>query len=301
MADEEATETLAQRHKREQKELQGKIQALKHGIPKGDKKRKKQVTIEIAQLQAELDQKQQEEIDDEKSTTVNGEDNTSLNEAVEDKLTIQENGEADLTEDRTQQSGKKTSKAQKRREKKEQEERERQKRLVEGEKESANHVHNLEAAQFDKILKENYLTIREVQPDGDCLYNSVIAQKFGSSTKDGLKELRQKTADYMRTNEADFLPFTSNTKTGDMLSTEEYGKYCDDIENTTTWGGQLEIRAISNVYQQRVEIYQANAPRLVIGEEHVASTPLRLSYHRHQYGLGEHYNALVPTDDTPST
>uniref|UniRef100_A0A7M5URB9 OTU domain-containing protein n=1 Tax=Clytia hemisphaerica TaxID=252671 RepID=A0A7M5URB9_9CNID len=82
----------------------------------------------------------------------------------------------------------------------------------------------------------------------------------------------------MRTNEDDFLPFTSNTKTGDILSTEEYGKYCDDIENTTTWGGQLEIRSISNVYQQRVEIYQANAPRLVIGEEHVASTPLRLSY-----------------------
>eukprot|EP00111_Clytia_hemisphaerica_P007178 TCONS_00020868-protein len=162
MVDEEATETLAQRHKREQKELQGKIQALKHGIPKGDKKRKKQVTIEIAQLQAELDQKQQEKIDDEKSTTVNGEDNTSFNEAVEDKLTIQENGEADLTEGRTQQSGKKTSKAQKRREKKEQEERERQKRLVEGEKESANHVRNLEAAQFDKILKENLLKIREV-------------------------------------------------------------------------------------------------------------------------------------------
>ena len=40
----------------------GKIQALKHSIPKGDKKRKKQVTIEIAQLQAELDQKQQNEI-----------------------------------------------------------------------------------------------------------------------------------------------------------------------------------------------------------------------------------------------
>ena len=34
---------------------------MKHGIPKGDKKRKKQVTIEIAQLQAELDQKHEQE------------------------------------------------------------------------------------------------------------------------------------------------------------------------------------------------------------------------------------------------
>lgn len=35
--------------------LLGKIQSLKHGIPKGDKKRKKEMTIKIAELQAHLD------------------------------------------------------------------------------------------------------------------------------------------------------------------------------------------------------------------------------------------------------
>ena len=58
-----------------------------------------------------------------------------------------------------------------RQEKKEQEERERQKRLAEGEKESANHVRNLEAAQFDKILKENNLKIREVSFISFCKGN----------------------------------------------------------------------------------------------------------------------------------
>ena len=47
-------------------------------------------------------------------------------------------------------------------EKKEQEERERQQRLAEGVKESANHVRNLEAANFEKLLKEHDLQILEV-------------------------------------------------------------------------------------------------------------------------------------------
>jgi len=47
-------------------------------------------------------------------------------------------------------------------EKKEQEERERQKRLIAGEKESENHARNIEATQFNKILKEHNLKIFEV-------------------------------------------------------------------------------------------------------------------------------------------
>lgn len=26
-----------------------------------------------------------------------------------------------------------------------------------------------------------------------------------------------------------------------LFSTEEFGKYCDDIINTAAWGGQLEV------------------------------------------------------------
>ena len=37
-------------------------------------------------------------------------------------------------------------------------------------------------------------------------------------SKESLKELRQKTANYMRTNKDDFLPFTSSPNTGDMLN-----------------------------------------------------------------------------------
>jgi OTU domain-containing protein 6 len=41
-------------------------------------------------------------------------------------------------------------------------------------------------------------------------------------------------------------------------------------------------------------IYQAGSPVLKLGEQYVGVRPeVRLSYHRHAYGLGEHYNSLL--------
>lgn len=284
MADE--GETIEQRHKREQKELQAKIQGLKHSVSKGDKKRKKQVTAEIAQLQAELDQRHEKELAEHKEEGTQVEENELCEEAQ--GLELNENTSAP----------KKMSKAQKRREKKEQEERERQQRLVEGEKESLSHIRNIEASRFASILQENKLKILEVRPDGNCMFNSVLLQKSGSANEVGLSDIRKQISQYMLKHQDDFLPFTSNPTTGDMLNEDEYSKYCNDIQTTNAWGGHLELRAISQLYQQRIEVYQATSSTLVIGEE-FKGDPIRLSYHRHQYGLGEHYNALVP-DKTSS-
>ncbi len=54
-------ETLEKQHRKERKELQAKIQALKKSVSKGDKKKKKEVTEESAKLEADLDRKHQEE------------------------------------------------------------------------------------------------------------------------------------------------------------------------------------------------------------------------------------------------
>jgi len=48
--------------------IPARIQSLKHSAPKGDKKRKKQVTIEAAQLQAELDRRHEQELDNVRET-----------------------------------------------------------------------------------------------------------------------------------------------------------------------------------------------------------------------------------------
>lgn len=54
-----------------------------------------------------------------------------------------------------------------------------------------------------------------------------------------------------------------------------------------------QIQVISKIFQCPVFVLQAGTPPLTIGDEF--KTPaLQLSYHRHAYGLGEHYNSLIP-------
>lgn len=49
--------------------LVAEIQKLKHSVPKGDKKKKKEVTAQIALLEADLDQKQEEELQQQKEVS----------------------------------------------------------------------------------------------------------------------------------------------------------------------------------------------------------------------------------------
>jgi len=283
---------IQQTHKAEQKSLNAKIQALKHSVPKGDKKKKKEVAAQIALLTAQLEEKQAKELN---SLANNSSSENSCNGIASLSIDGEDEKTASSPSQPTPQP--KISKAQKRREKKEAEERARNQRIEEDEIGTSTHSRNIEAALFDKILKERALQIYDINPDGNCMYNAVLVSLHGHPSAEKLKKLREDTSVYMFEHIDDFLPFTLNNTTGDMLSPEEYEQYCQDIKETNSWGGQLELRAISQITCNPIEVYQAHAPTLLIGEEFQAE-PIRLSYHHHQYGLGEHYNALVKENDT---
>ncbi|XP_013390997.1 OTU domain-containing protein 6B-like [Lingula anatina] len=70
-------ETLSAKHKKEAKELQAQIQKLKHSVPKGDKKKKKDVAAQIAILEAELEQKHEKERQELNDTSAKGVDETA--------------------------------------------------------------------------------------------------------------------------------------------------------------------------------------------------------------------------------
>lgn len=71
------------------------------------------------------------------------------------------------------------------------------------------------------------------------------------------------------------------------------------MENVASaeWGGQLEIKALSECLQRPIFVYEANAPVVKMGEEfynpHSPEQPIRLTYHKHYYALGEHYNSVT--------
>ena len=57
------------------------------------------------------------------------------------------------------------------------------------------------------------------------------------------------------------------------------------------WGGQFEIQALSQALERPIHILQTGSPLLIIGQE-FTTEPVFLSYHKHAYVLGEHYNSL---------
>ncbi|CAL8293734.1 unnamed protein product [Merluccius merluccius] len=276
-------ELLAKQHRREKKDLQAKIQGMKNAVPKNDKKRRKQLTEDISKLEAELTKKQEEEVLQLRPTG-------DTQEAV--------NGVACLAVDDDQEKADerqpRVTKAQKRRDKKAAQEKERESRIAEAEVDNLQGVRHQEGLKLTQKLSQRQLQIKEIASDGHCMYRAVedqLARRASVRLILSLKALRSRTAEHMRGHADDFLPFLTHPNTGDMYSTEDFEKYCNEVDHTAAWGGQLELRALTEVLKLPIEVIQADASDIKIGEEY-DSAPITLVYMRHAYGLGEHYNSV---------
>lgn len=246
---------------------------MKKSICKGDKKRKKEVTEEIVKLEGDLDRKQDEEMAclklsqmsvdktevEIKNSATNMDDETIINESNEEES----------------KKPARVSKAQKRRDKKEIAERERNQRIIEQEALNVHGKRNIEIQAIKNILTKRDLTIHEIPSDGNwyvncfhiilyimmckfilhiqiilnniyshcSLYNAIAHQLklIGDSLALDLSDLRKKTAIYLRENVDNFLPFINNPDSDELLSHEQYQKYCDNVAETNAWGGAVEV------------------------------------------------------------
>ncbi|XP_066122187.1 deubiquitinase OTUD6B [Saccopteryx bilineata] len=270
-------EQLVRRHRKEKKELQAKIQGMKNAVPKNDKKRRKQLTEDIAKLEAEMEQKHREELEQLKLTSKESKRDF---DAVNISNLVLENQPPRI------------SRAQKRRDKKAALEKEQKERIAEAEMENLYGARHVESEKLVEILAARQLEMKQIPSDGHCMYRAIEDQLKDQECSLTVSALRSQTAKYMQSHMEDFLPFLTNPNTGDRYSPEEFGKYCDDIINTAAWGGQLELRALSHILQTPIEIIQADSPPIVIGEEY-PKNPVILVYMRHAYGLGEHYNSVT--------
>ncbi|KAI9809405.1 MAG: hypothetical protein M1826_003918 [Phylliscum demangeonii] len=157
-------------------------------------------------------------------------------------------------------------------------------------------------------MKKRGFEEKEIRPDGHCLYSAVADQltllmpTWGSDQRGsgyakedehevtGFRLVRHAAAGYMDRNPADFAPFLD----------EPVDAYTRKIRETAEWGGHLELLAIARAYGVRVHVLQGDGrieevepiPRV----QETDQVTLWLVYHRHHYGLGEHYNSLRPID-----
>ncbi|MCO5568889.1 hypothetical protein L7F22_022591 [Adiantum nelumboides] len=176
-----------------------------------------------------------------------------------------------------------------------------------------------ERVQITELCRSLNVEMKEINPDGHCLYAAVADQlnRLGKVTKEvDYHDTRRATSLFMRTHVDDFLPFISdsdehmagieNTYAGQLPTPsgqsgiedkqkQHFFKYCDAVENTGVWGGQPEILALSRAFETPIWVVQAGSPVVKVGEDEGAKgqDALMISYHRKMYGLGEHYNSLV--------
>jgi OTU domain-containing protein 6 len=183
-------------------------------------------------------------------------------------------------------------KKKKRRDKMAEFEEERQKAFLE-QQEMVDHK-QIEHDKLALILQKHSFQIKPIAPDGHCLYNSILNQfnKNNLLLDIDYKTLRKSTAEHIRNNKLEFIPFLCN-EAGDMLNDEEFDDYLDKLANGAVWGGQIEIQAISYSYMVCIHVFQAGTEPIEFNPDG-ADVVLNISYHKHEYGLGEHYNSLIP-------
>eukprot|EP01137_Pigoraptor_chileana_P013522 Opistho-2@67126 len=297
-----AVDAAKQRHKKEMKDLAARLQKLKHSVPKGDNKRKKEVAAETQKLEDETKARHAAELaaaqKEDASGSKDGANVSESKERGEDDGKPQED-EADQGDGGAVGTGRKPTRAQKRREKKDERSLERQKEIADEKARMGPAARDLERAALVSKLNPLGLRTAEIPPDGHCLYNALSHQLATSGFPESLsfQTLRLRAADYLRSHRDDFMPFLS-TDSGDPMCDADYDEYCNSVEKTAAWGGEIEIRALSHLLHVSVEIFQAYSNTILVNEQY-AGPKVRLSYHRHEYGLGEHYNSVVAAGVDP--
>lgn len=153
------------------------------------------------------------------------------------------------------------------------------------------------AAEFARLGLEE----REIRPDGHCLF-SAVADQLGAlglplaapgegaepepESEPGYKVVRRRAAGYIEAHGDEYAGFLE----------EDLGSYVRKMRDTAEWGGQLELLALASVYGVEIGVVQDREAEVVrpsgAGGEGEERKRIWLAYYRHGYGLGEHYNSL---------
>ncbi|CAM6021580.1 unnamed protein product [Sphagnum balticum] len=305
----ETRSEMLSRHLKEIKELQGKEIALKKAAAakgsKAEQKAKKKIAEEeVSKLDAKLRAQHAKELallgfQGEDSKDVKGLE--TLVKAIAGVSTTAPSQQARL------------SKGQKWRDRRVQQDAEREQRIKQ-EQESVVSDRVREDQQLERKLCPLGFSLKEMKPDGHCLYRAVADQLSlypDFCPQHSYQQLRSLAAAYMHTHADVFLPFVAAESTGDSPTGKDlqskFEVYCREIESTATWGGQLELEALAHALRRHIVVYAGNSPDVEMGKEYSCkhSDPgllvvptLRISYHRHAFRLGEHYNSVVPLNSS---
>ncbi|KAI9224926.1 hypothetical protein BC828DRAFT_401827 [Blastocladiella britannica] len=300
-------------HRKETKALQGQLTALRKQA-QANKKLKKELTAQMESLEADLTARHAREVAE--LTAQLAALPTTDTDATDDTAPVTATGpadaadavdaEADLAEATTtgtaSGSGKGAKKPNRQHLRKARKQAEIEALQEQARAEAANMPDRaaMERKRLDELLARHKLKVYSIPADGHCLFNSIAHQLKTDS--DGVEDLtyqslRSLAGQYIILHQDDFAPFLLNEETGDLMTPREIEKYVDLIVHTPYWGGHIEIKALAYALSRCIHVYQPGSiDPLLIGSEFESPNcqPLRVCYVQHQFGLGEHYNSLIP-------
>ena len=277
----ETQEDMVARHAAEIQAIDDDLQEKLSHVGKKNRKKKKALWAEADQLKADAQERHRTELLD-----------AGYGDVVEAADVAAENAAAAAAETEDAKP-KKKSKSQRRREKKAAEERERAEQLR---REAAGFVsgRDVEMKQLGQILQRSGLKVHDIAADGHCLYRAVAHQlsMVAASQPTSHSELRSQAAAHMIAHRQDYEPFYDADAGG-----ANFDDYCATMASSARWGGQLELRALSELLKRPIRVFGAAGPVADMGSQFSDDgrrKPILLSFHQQYYALGEHYNSVVP-------
>ncbi|CCD23201.1 deubiquitinase OTU2 NDAI_0B01670 [Naumovozyma dairenensis CBS 421] len=303
-------EELLSRHRKEKKDLQNQITGMKK---QATKSQRKQVNSKCIELQESLELKHSNEIKEWKSQNnmideidkVEFEEDEITPEKLLEQLKLSAGEEEKTKKDDTatpalNQQPKKRRNRQKEKLAKRDAEIARMKEEARLEASKQPDLKKIEQDSLNHLYQLNKVKEFDIQPDGHCLFASILDQlqirhKKNITEKDNPKykdldvyKLRKLACDYIRENKNDFIPYLFDESTMSLKDIDEYTK---EMETTAKWGGEIEILALSKVFDCPISILMSGRATHKVNEQGT-NPELKLVYYKHTYALGEHYNSL---------
>ena len=135
--------------------------------------------------------------------------------------------------------------------------------------------------RFD-LLKKNYI-LHLIKRDGNCLFSSISDQVYGTDKHSGV--IRQKCMDYIEKNKLFYSQFIEGGEA-------KISEYIERKRKRGIWGDNLEIQALSEIYNRPIEIYvKIEKPLKTFCNDKINTKyPIKISY----FG-NKHYNSIVPS------
>ena len=134
----------------------------------------------------------------------------------------------------------------------------------------------------NKLLQKQY-DLHIIERDGNCLFSSISDQVYGTDKYSEI--IREKCMDFIEKNK---LFYSQYIEGGEV----QIPAYIERKRKNGTWGDNIEIDALCEIYNRPIEIYvDVDKPLITFNNiNDKKKFPIKLSYHGNN-----HYNSIVPT------